>query len=103
MRRHHGGVRRANRFGGYRFPRLPGGIGVQEKAKRLAVDIQERDGVDLRMRVGWNSGQADAAGGPAVLACWAGPEMAVRDAQDEAPIARTMPSHTRSDSASSVS
>jgi hypothetical protein len=43
-------------------------LGVQEEAKRLAVDIQERDGVDLRMRVGRNSGQADAAGGPAVLA-----------------------------------
>ena len=78
-------------------------LGVQEEAKRLAVDIQERDGVDLRMRVGLNSGQADAAGGPAVLACWGGPEMAVREAQDEAPIARTLPSHTRSDSASSVS
>ena len=78
-------------------------LGVQEEAKRLAVDIQERDGVDLRMRVGLNSGQADAAGGPEVLACWGGPEMAVREAQDEAPIARTLPSHTRSDSASSVS
>ena len=68
-------------------------LGVQEEAKRLAVDIQERDGVDLRMRVGLNSGQADAAGGPAVLACWGGPEIAVREAQDEAPIARTLPSH----------
>jgi hypothetical protein len=47
-------------------------LGVQEEAKRLAVDIQGRDGVDLRMRVGLNSGQADAAGGPAVLACWGG-------------------------------
>ena len=55
------------------------------------------------MRVGLNSGQADAAGGPAGTACWGGPEMAVREAQDEAPIARTLPSHTRSDSASSVS
>jgi len=75
-------------------------LGVQEEAKRLAVDIQERDGVDRRMRVGRNSGQADAAGGPAVLG---GPEMAVGEAQDEAPIARTLPSRTRSDSASSVS
>jgi Adenylate and Guanylate cyclase catalytic domain len=41
-------------------------LGVQEEAKRLAVDIQERDGIDLRMRVGLNSGQADAAGGAAV-------------------------------------
>ena len=35
-------------------------LGVQEEAKRLAVDIQERDGVDLRMRVGLNSGQVIA-------------------------------------------
>jgi class 3 adenylate cyclase len=33
---------------------------VQEEAKRLAVDIQERDGVDLRMRVGLNSGEVIA-------------------------------------------
>ena len=102
-RRHHGGVRRANRLEDHAFRACLAALGVQEEAKRLAVDIQERDGVDLRMRVGLNSGQADAAGGPAVLACWGGPEMAVREAQDEAPIARTLPSHTRSDSASSVS
>jgi class 3 adenylate cyclase len=35
-------------------------LGVQEAAKRLAVDIQERDGVDFRMRVGLNSGQVIA-------------------------------------------
>jgi adenylate cyclase len=35
-------------------------LGVQEETKRLAVDIQERDGVDLRMRVGLNSGQVIA-------------------------------------------
>jgi class 3 adenylate cyclase len=35
-------------------------LGVQEEAKRLAVDIQERDGVDLRIRVGLNSGQVIA-------------------------------------------
>jgi class 3 adenylate cyclase len=35
-------------------------LGVQEEAKRLAVGIQERDGVDLRMRVGLNSGQVIA-------------------------------------------
>src|SRR5246127_4232321 len=32
-------------------------LGVQEETKRLAVDIQERDGVDLQLRVGLNSGQ----------------------------------------------
>ena len=35
-------------------------LGIQEQAKRLAVDIQERDGVDLGMRVGLNSGQVIA-------------------------------------------
>jgi class 3 adenylate cyclase len=32
-------------------------LGVQEEAKRLAVDVQDRDGADLRLRVGLNSGQ----------------------------------------------
>src|SRR5271165_3930450 len=35
-------------------------LGIQEGAQRLAVDIQERDGVDLRLRVGLNSGQVIA-------------------------------------------
>jgi class 3 adenylate cyclase len=35
-------------------------LGVQEEAKRLAVDVRERDGVDLQLRVGLNSGQAIA-------------------------------------------
>jgi class 3 adenylate cyclase len=35
-------------------------LGLQEEATRLALDIQERDGVDLRMRVGLNSGQVIA-------------------------------------------
>jgi class 3 adenylate cyclase len=35
-------------------------LGVQEKAQRLAVDVQERDGVDLQLRVGLNSGQVIA-------------------------------------------
>jgi class 3 adenylate cyclase len=32
-------------------------LGLQEEAKRLAVDARERDGVDLQLRVGLNSGQ----------------------------------------------
>ena len=32
-------------------------LGVQEEAQRLAVDVEERDGVDLQLRVGLNSGQ----------------------------------------------
>jgi class 3 adenylate cyclase len=35
-------------------------LGVQEEAKRLAIDVQERDGVDLEMRVGLNSGRVIA-------------------------------------------
>jgi class 3 adenylate cyclase len=31
-------------------------LGVQEEAKRLAADVRERDGVDLQLRVGLNSG-----------------------------------------------
>ncbi len=35
-------------------------LGVQEEAKRLAVDGRERDSVDLQLRVGLNSGQVIA-------------------------------------------
>jgi class 3 adenylate cyclase len=37
-------------------------LGVQEEAKRLAVDVAERDGLDLRLRVGLNSGEVTAGG-----------------------------------------
>ena len=35
-------------------------LGVQEEAKRLAAEVQDRDGVNLRLRVGLNSGQVIA-------------------------------------------
>ena len=35
-------------------------LGVQEEAKRLAAEVQDRDGVDLQLRVGLNSGQVIA-------------------------------------------
>ena len=35
-------------------------LGIQEEAKRLAVDVRERDGVGLQLRVGLNSGQVIA-------------------------------------------
>ena len=35
-------------------------MGVQEETKRLAVDVHARDGVDLQLRVGVNSGQVIA-------------------------------------------
>jgi len=37
-------------------------LGVQEEATRLAVDVGERDGIDLRLRVGLNSGEVIAGG-----------------------------------------
>ena len=35
-------------------------LGIQEEAKRLAIDLQAHDGVDLQVRVGLNSGQVIA-------------------------------------------
>ena len=35
-------------------------LGIQEEATRLAADVQRRDGVDLPLRVGLNSGQVIA-------------------------------------------
>jgi adenylate cyclase len=35
-------------------------LGVQEEAQRLAVEVRERDGVELQLRVGLNSGQVIA-------------------------------------------
>ncbi len=35
-------------------------LSLQEQAKQLAVDVRERDGIDLRLRVGLNSGEVIA-------------------------------------------
>jgi adenylate cyclase len=35
-------------------------LGLQEEAKRLAAGVQDRDAIDLRLRVGLNSGQVIA-------------------------------------------
>src|SRR6201997_5545983 len=35
-------------------------LGIQEETGRLAAEVQDRDGVDLRLRVGLNSGQVIA-------------------------------------------
>ncbi|OBI75598.1 hypothetical protein A9X01_04645 [Mycobacterium asiaticum] len=35
-------------------------LGVQEQARRIAAEVQQRDGVDLELRVGLNSGQVIA-------------------------------------------
>ena len=35
-------------------------LGIQEEAQQLAVDVHDRDGVDLRLRVGLNSGEVIA-------------------------------------------
>jgi len=37
-------------------------LGVQQEATRLAVEVGERDGVELRLRVGLNSGEVIAGG-----------------------------------------
>ena len=37
-------------------------LGLREEAARLAVDVGERDGIDLRLRVGLNSGEVIAGG-----------------------------------------
>src|SRR5271168_2952910 len=37
-------------------------LGLQEEATRLAVDVGGRDGIDLRLRVGLNSGEVIAGG-----------------------------------------
>ena len=44
-------------------------LGVQEQAKRLAVDVQDRDGVELQLRIGLNSGRRyrASAAAPAIL------------------------------------
>src|SRR6202008_2797383 len=35
-------------------------LGIHEETKRLAIEVRERDGVDLQLRVGLNSGQVIA-------------------------------------------
>ena len=35
-------------------------LGIQEEAKRLAAGVHDRDGIDLRLRVGLNSGRVIA-------------------------------------------
>src|ERR1700737_3650694 len=35
-------------------------LGIQDEAKRLAVEVDRRDGVDLRLRIGLNSGEVFA-------------------------------------------
>ncbi|ORV88925.1 cyclase [Mycobacterium interjectum] len=37
-------------------------LGIQEQANRLAVEVRARDGIELRLRVGLNSGQVIAGG-----------------------------------------
>ena len=37
-------------------------LGIQDEIKRLAVDVRERDGIDLRLRVGVNSGEVIGGG-----------------------------------------
>jgi class 3 adenylate cyclase len=42
------------------FRGCPAALAIQEEANRLAAEVQRRDGVDLRVRVGLNSGRVIA-------------------------------------------
>ena len=44
----------------WRITLLPGGLGHPGGHERLAVEVAERDGVDLQLRVGLNSGEVIA-------------------------------------------
>ena len=60
-RRDHGGVRRAGGVGGPRRSCLSGGLGRSRRGRSdLPSTSDDRDGVDLRLRVGLNSGQVIA-------------------------------------------
>ena len=57
----HGGVRCAGGVGGSRRSRLSGGVGCAgARRSGLPPRLRERDGVELRLRVGLNSGQVIA-------------------------------------------
>src|SRR4051812_21777360 len=47
-------------FGGHAFRACVAGLAIQEETNRLAAEVASRDGVDLRVRVGLNSGQVIA-------------------------------------------
>ena len=55
----HGGVRCAGGVGGPRRSGLSGGLGRSGAGDGLAVDVRERDGIELWLRVGLNSGRGD--------------------------------------------
>ena len=59
-RRDHGGVRRAGGVGGSRRSCLSGGVGHSGGGEAACRRRPDRDGVDLRLRVGLNSGQVIA-------------------------------------------
>jgi adenylate cyclase len=54
------------------------GLGIQEEAKGLAAEVQDRDGIDLSVRVGLNSGQVMPVRSVPVL--WVTPRLASRSA-----------------------
>ena len=59
-RRRHGCLRRASGVGGPRYSCLHGGPRCQGRGEAGCRDVQDRDGVDLLLRVGLNSGQVIA-------------------------------------------
>ena len=59
-RRDHGGVRCAGCVGRPRSPRLSCGAGHARRGERLAEEVKRRDGMELGLRVGLNSGEVIA-------------------------------------------
>ena len=59
-RRDHGCVRRTCGVGGPRARACLAALEIQEESHRLAAEVSDRDGVDLQLRVGLNSGQVIA-------------------------------------------
>jgi class 3 adenylate cyclase len=59
-RRGYGGVRRASCIEGSRVRACLAALSIQEETARLAAEVEDRDSVDVCLRVGLNSGQVIA-------------------------------------------
>ena len=59
-RRNHGGVGAPVALEDHAIRACLAALGIQEEAKRLAIDVRDRDGVELHLRLGLNSDQVIA-------------------------------------------